>query len=68
MNYQHQPMDEVLHLWIALNRQIAHIVTNIPEDKLVLTCDVGDEQTVTLAWLIEDYVGHLEHHLKQIWN
>jgi len=68
MNYQHQPLEQVLHLWIALNRQVVHMVTNIPKDKLMLTCDVGNEQTVTLAWLIEDYVSHLEHHLEQIWN
>ena len=27
--------------------------------------EVGEGEPVTLAWFMEDYLGHLEHHLAQ---
>lgn len=35
-----------------------------PGDELLKTCNTGN--TVTLDWLINDFVEHLEHHLAQI--
>jgi hypothetical protein len=66
MNYQNLPIDHILNLWLTLNKQIAEVIARIPEDKLQSSCEIGEEQTVTLEWLIKDYIEHLEHHLKQI--
>lgn len=66
MNYQNLPIDHILNLWLSLNKQIAEVISKIPEDKLQNSCEIGEEQTVTLEWLIKDYIEHLEHHLKQI--
>jgi len=66
MNYQNQPVSQVLNLWIALNTQALSVITTIPEDRLMYACDIGDQEIVTLDWLIEDYVAQLEHHVKQI--
>ena len=68
MNYQNQPVSQVLNLWIALNTQVVNILAHIPEDRLMYTCDIGEGQMVTLKWLIEDYMEHLEHHLEQIFG
>ncbi|WP_152396100.1 DinB family protein [Paenibacillus guangzhouensis] len=68
MNYQNQSVSQVLNLWIALNTQALSVITTIPEDRLMYTCDIGEGQIVTLEWLIKDYVEHLEHHLGQIFG
>jgi hypothetical protein len=35
--------------------------------KRIFRCFAGNEpQPVSLLWLAEDYVVHMEHHLKQI--
>lgn len=66
MNYQNLSIDHILALWVMLNKQVAEVIANIPEDKLLYLCDIGEEKLVTLEWLIKDYVEHLEHHLEQI--
>ncbi|WP_090827507.1 DinB family protein [Paenibacillus sp. yr247] len=66
MNYQNLPIDHIVNLWLSLNKQIAEVIAKIPEDKLQSSCEIGEEQTVTLEWIIKDYMEHLEHHLKQI--
>jgi hypothetical protein len=68
MDYQNLPVDHILNLWLSLNKQIAEVIAKIPEDKLQNSCEIGEEQTVTLEWIIKDYVDHLEHHLKQIFT
>jgi hypothetical protein len=68
MGYQALPTAHILSLWVNLNRHAAEVLRNIPEDKLQTPCDIGEAQTVTLGWIAEDYVDHLEHHLKQIFG
>nr|MBC9202512.1 DinB family protein [Paenibacillus sp. PL91] len=68
MDYQNLPIDHILNLWLSLNKQIAEVISKIPEDKLKNLCEIGEEQTVTLEWMIKDYIDHLEHHLKQIFR
>jgi len=67
-NYQELPLDHLLQLWQILNRQIIFIVENIPAEKLHNPVDprYNDNQMKTLAWLIGDYVAHMEHHWKQV--
>jgi hypothetical protein len=66
MDYQHLPTAHVLDLWSCLNKQVAVVIAAIPDDKLTVPCNSGEEQTVTLEWLVTDYVDHMEHHLGQI--
>jgi len=65
-NYQSDSKDNVLNLWIILNKRIIDVITKIPEEKLGFQCDLGEKETKSLLWLIEDYLAHLEYHLKQI--
>lgn len=65
--YGQMPVDELLELWQALNRQIRRVATATPPEKLTnLITFPGSDRVKTLSWLIEDYVGHLEHHLDQL--
>lgn len=71
-SYQTMNTNDVINLWVTLNRQIINVLAIIPEDKLGVVCDLGTaafregEVEKTLLWLIEDYVVHMEYHLKQI--
>ncbi|RUS46941.1 DinB family protein [Cohnella sp. AR92] len=66
MNYRALPTAHLLNLWAALNNQIVAVLENISEDKLKNSCDVGEAKIVSLEWLIDDYLEHMEHHLRQI--
>ncbi len=66
--YQVQSPEHLLNLWGALNRQVIQVVTCIPEDKLSYIVIIKSGESMTLDWLIVDYVDHLEHHLRQIFG
>jgi uncharacterized damage-inducible protein DinB len=65
-HYQELPIDHMLSLWAALNRQIILVVRNLPAEKLLCLVQPQYNQTgiQTLEWLICDYVAHMQHHLR----
>jgi hypothetical protein len=63
--YQEQSKEQLITFWAAYNRQLIEILRNIPPDRLSRKCKVR-ENVVTLDFLINDYVEHLEHHLHQL--
>ena len=65
-DYQGIPTCEIVDYWTTLNRQIVGVISKIPEEKLLYLCDIGDNKSITLAELIQDYLRHMEHHLRQI--
>ena len=66
--YQKLPLQHLLNLWQSLNQQIVYVVRNMPADKLAYKVQPQYNQTgnQTLAWLICDYVAHMEHHLRSM--
>ncbi len=68
-DYQHQSLEEILQLWIALNQQIIRVITRIPDDKQAIEVISEEGAPIgTLSFLIEDYLAHMEHHLGQIFQ
>ncbi|WP_029297653.1 DinB family protein [Chryseobacterium hispalense] len=67
-NYQNILTSDIISLWRVLNLQIVHVVENIPDEDLQRTCDMTkiEPQNFTLEFIINDYVSHLQHHLKAI--
>ncbi len=65
-NYQNEAWSELLAFWKSYNQHLIHVIKNITEDKLNHTVRVGDNEPVTLRFLIEDYVAHMRNHLVQI--
>ena len=57
---------QMVTLWAAYNRYLAHVLANFPADKLETRCRIGAGEPVTIAFIANDYVSHLLHHLKQI--
>ena len=63
-HYQEKDSKEILTLWESLNRQIAHVLSHMPLENYERPC--RSENTHTLLWLAEDYVRHMEHHMRQM--
>lgn len=65
-NYRHAPIPVLVDAWSAYNRLIAFVIAQIPPGKLETWCTIASFAPMTLRELAEDYVAHLEHHLRQI--
>ncbi len=63
-HYSNMDSKHVISFWEIYNRHLLKIVKAIPSENLERECQT--ESRVTLEWLIDDYVKHLEHHLRQI--
>jgi hypothetical protein len=64
--YASRPWRDLTTLWHAYNLHLAHVIERIPADKARVRCTVGANQPVTLAFVAEDYVAHMLHHLAQV--
>ena len=67
-NYSESDWDELLELWYLYNRHLARVIRRIPADRLDTTCTIGNSKPVTLRFLVEDYLPHMQHHLEQIYK
>jgi hypothetical protein len=52
--------------WRQHNELLLRLVKRIPEERLTVPCRIGTAYSVTLRFLIEDYVLHMQHHLDHI--
>lgn len=57
---------KVIQSWKSHNEYIVEIWKNIPGEMLSRKCDIGYPELATLEFVINDYVKHAEHHLKEI--
>jgi len=64
--YQKINSIQIISFWEAYNRQLLELIKHIPKEKLNYKINTGDENNLTIGFLIEDYIQHLEHHLKQV--
>ncbi|OBG86530.1 hypothetical protein A9X05_15575 [Mycobacterium sp. E3298] len=65
-NYQAASYDDVLGLWLALNARIADVWAGLPEGGETRLFATPDGGTVSYALWADDYVNHLEHHLRAL--
>jgi hypothetical protein len=74
--YADAPWSSLLPLWREFNLQIARVMDAVPETlrlapqtkhnfHRIAFKTVPEDQPVTLEYLMDDYVDHLEHHLRQ---
>jgi hypothetical protein len=65
--YQDVPWRDLLALWAAYNRHLAHVIAAAPAPTLAHAAASADGgEPITLGFVMEDYVRHLRHHLDQI--
>src|SRR5215210_5793634 len=76
-HYQRASWPHLVELWKMYNMHLLHMVSHIPDEKLARlrhahSLDkiawklVSETEPTTLEYLIRDYIGHLKHHLGQI--
>jgi len=66
-HYEKVPWRDLVTLWTAYNRHLAHVISCVPDDVAAREAIGPDsERGVTLAFLMDDYVKHLRHHVEQI--
>jgi hypothetical protein len=61
--YAEREWAQVLALWFALNEHVAWTIAHVEKARLANRGVVAGEP-LTLGFLIEDYVAHMEHHLR----
>lgn len=66
--YQERSWADLIELWSAYNRHLAHMLAVIPESARSARCTIGGGPSFTLSYVALDYVGHLQHHLGQIFG
>jgi hypothetical protein len=59
---------DLIQLWKVYNLHLVHVIKNISSEHLDKKGITRSGQKYSLAWYINDYVNHLEHHLKQIFG
>lgn len=56
----------LIALWSVYNQHLTELMKRIPSENLLRLCYTSRNEPVTLAYIINDYVIHLEHHLRQM--
>ena len=75
--YQEGPWSDLVMLWAHFNRHIGRVMTSVPDEvrtrertahnlDRIAWRTVRADSPATLDYFMNDYVGHLRHHLKQI--
>jgi hypothetical protein len=64
--YQQRSWPEMIELWRALNQQLLVSAEAVPDDAWSRTCTIDDSHPLTLKFVVEDYIGHMIHHLRHI--
>lgn len=58
----------LIAFWSLFNTHILGIIGNMPAEKLAKHCSQPDGTLVDLNYLFNDYVCHLDHHIKQLFE
>lgn len=67
-HYAEREWGKVLEVWTVLSGQVAWAVAHVDKAKLGDKAEVEGSE-LTLGFLIEDYIAHMEHHLRamRVW-
>ena len=64
--YREMEWDTIINFWLEFNAFLAVVLERIPDAKLETPCFVGSDAPVSLKYLIEDYMRHMQHHLDHL--
>lgn len=76
-HYSERPWRQLVELWRQYNLHLAHVMSQVPEEARTKSRArhnlhqlawqmVAENAPVTLDYFMRDYIGHLQHHLDQI--
>lgn len=63
--YQQRDSQQLISFWKIYNEQLVEIMKRISNENLMKKIKIVESE-FTLEFIINDYVVHLEHHLKQV--
>lgn len=64
-HYRERDWSQVLALWFAINEHIGWTIRHIERHSLANQASVAGD-VVSLGFLIEDYIAHMQHHLRNL--
>jgi hypothetical protein len=66
--YQQIMKEDVIQLWLLINKQICAVLANMPKENYSKLCNTskGAPELHTIEWLAADYVKHMKHHINQV--
>lgn len=64
--YGELPWPSLIEFWRQYNLLLARVIERIPDEKLEASCTIGGAAPVTLRFVIEDYILHMQHHIDQL--
>lgn len=78
-HYREASWLHLIELWKMYNIHLLHLISHIPEPRLgklhhahslhkIAWKLVSETEPTTLDYLIRDYIGHMKHHLRQIFE
>ena len=67
-SYGEASWDDLVNAWRLNNDLLARAVERIPAERLQAECRIGDGRPVTLEFIIDDYIAHMQHHLDHIFG
>ncbi|HXE11271.1 MAG TPA: DinB family protein [Bryobacteraceae bacterium] len=53
----------IVDFWSGYNRLLVRLIERIPESQMQAQVIVGANEPVTLRFLIDDYILHMQHHI-----
>ena len=77
--YRETPWIALIDLFVTYNHHLARVIRRVPAEMAsrprsehnlheLAWRPIGADEPATLGWFMADYVGHLEHHLAQVWR
>ena len=78
-DYQNAGWDFIISLWKMNNSQICRLINNMPEEIIykqhkehsldqIAWKEIDKSVPASMEYLINDYIGHMKHHLNQIFR
>lgn len=65
-DYQNSDTKALVDFWYSINIRIQHLIKVQTEKTLTYKIELEKDNISDLRFLMDDYVAHLEYHLKQI--
>jgi hypothetical protein len=64
--YADSSWSDLVELWTRQNQALARVVERIPDQVLNTRCKIGENESVSLEFLIIDYLNHMQQHIQHI--
>lgn len=64
--YSDMPWTTIVEFWYQYNGLMVAVLERSPEECFSRKCFIGSGKAVTLGFVVQDYVVHLQHHVDHV--